>query len=302
MDIDVLVIGELNVDFILRGPDVTPTVGQTEKLIEDATLTLGSSAGIFASQAARLGLRTAIVAAVGSDLFGDYALQALRERGVDIHACLRMPGLKTGASVILAPAGGSRAILTYPGSIGALRAGHIDRALLATARHLHLASYFLLDGLRPDLPHLLSEARGVGATISLDTNWDPGGRWQVEEILPLCDVLLPNEGELLAIAGEADVRSAVARLARHDNLIAVKQGARGASAWRADESAHCDALPVDVVDTTGAGDSFDAGFILGYLRRWPLMQMLALACACGSLSTRGVGGTATQPSLEEALR
>jgi sugar/nucleoside kinase (ribokinase family) len=302
MDVDVLVIGDLNVDVILRGRDLTPTFGQVEKLIDDVTLTLGSSAGIFASQAARLGLRTTIVGAVGGDLFGDYALKALAERGVDIRACVRMPSLKTGASVILVPSGGSRAILTYSGSIGALHAGHINRALLAAARHLHLASYFLLDGLRPDLPHLLGDTRRAGATISFDTNWDPTERWQVEEILPLCDLLLPNEAELLAIAGESDVQTAVARLSRRDNLIAVKQGARGASAWRAGEGVYCDALAVDVVDTTGAGDSFDAGFVFGYLQGWSLVETLRLACSCGGLSTRGMGGTATQPSLQEALQ
>ncbi len=301
MDFDVLVIGELNVDFILYGSDVTPAFGQTEKLIQDATLTVGSSAGIFASQAARLGLRTTLIGVVGADLFGDYVLKALYERGVDIGACTRVPGLKTGASVILAPASGSRAILTYSGSIGALHAGQIDYSLFARARHLHLASYFLLDRLRPDLPRLLAQARRGGMTISLDTNWDPAGRWQVEDILHLCDVLLPNEAELLAITRVSDVSSALPRLARRDNMIAVKQGARGATAWRGGELVYCEALPVEVVDTTGAGDSFDAGFVFGYLHRWPLADTLKLACACGSLSTRSVGGTASQPTLKEAL-
>ena len=302
MDFDVLVIGELNVDFILCGADIAPAFGQREKLVQDATLALGSSAGIFASQAARLGLRTALVGVVGADLFGEYVLRTLHDRGVDTHACITMPDLKTGASVILAPTGGSRAILTYSGSIGALRPEQIDRAIFAGARHLHLASYFLLDGLRASLSQLLVQARHAGMTISLDTNWDPTERWQVDEILPLCDVLLPNEVELIAIAGAADVGAALARLARRDNVIAVKQGARGAIATRGGESVHCEARVVDVVDTTGAGDSFDAGFVFGLLHGWSLADTLKLACACGSLSTRSVGGVASQPTLEEALR
>ncbi len=298
---DVLVIGELNVDFVVRGADVVPAFGQREKLIEDATLTLGSSAGIFASQAARLGLRTAIVGVVGADLFGDMVLRELSERGVDTHACITAPDLKTGVSLILAPTAGSRAILTYSGSIAALRADQIDRGLLVQARHLHIASYFLLDALRPDLPQLLAEARRAGMTISLDTNWDPTERWQVEGVLSACDVFLPNEAELLAIARTRDVASALAQLSRVVGLIAVKQGAQGALARRGSELAHCEARPVRVVDTTGAGDSFDAGFICGYLRGWPLADTLRLACACGSLSTHAMGGTAGQPTLEEAL-
>jgi sugar/nucleoside kinase (ribokinase family) len=114
-------------------------------------------------------------------------------------------------------------------------------------------------------------------------------------------VLLPNEAELLAIARAPDVGSALARLTRHAGLIAVKQGARGATAWRGGELVHCEARPVEVVDTTGAGDSFDAGFVFGHLHGWPLADALNLACACGSLSTRSVGGTDSQPTLKEAL-
>lgn len=302
MDFDVLVIGDLNVDIVLSGSDIVPAFDQRETLIEDATLTLGASAAIFACQAARLGLRTAIIGAVGADLFGEYVLKTLGDRGVDVDACVTAPGLKTGVSVILAPPGGSRAILTYAGSMSALRAAQIDAALFARARHVHLASYFLLEGLRADLPQLLGQARSAGMTISLDPNWDPAERWQFDEIVPRCDVLLPNEAELLAIARAPDVGSALARLGSRTTLIAVKQGERGATAWRGGELARCAALPVEVVDTTGAGDSFDAGFVFGVLRGWSLTETLTLACACGSLSTRSVGGTASQPTLEEALR
>jgi sugar/nucleoside kinase (ribokinase family) len=84
-------------------------------------------------------------------------------------------------------------------------------------------------------------------------------------------------------------------------VIAVKRGARGALAVRGEARAECAARPVQVADTVGAGDSFDAGFVYGYLHDWPLADTLKLACACGSLSTRTVGGTTGQPTLEEAL-
>jgi sugar/nucleoside kinase (ribokinase family) len=124
----------------------------------------------------------------------------------------------------------------------------------------------------------------------------------VEEVLPLCDLLLPNEAELTAIARTPDVASALARLGRRVALIAVKQGARGATAWHSGELVRCEAKRVAVADTTGAGDSFDAGFVFGFLSGRPLTDTLRLACACGSLSTRGIGGIASQPTLEEALR
>ena len=317
MDFDLLVIGEINLDFILRGEDVRPEFGQKEKVVSDALLTLGSSSAIFACQAARLGLRTAFIGVVGEDLFGGLALQSLSVRGVDTHACIRDASLKSGVSVILVQPDADRAILTYPGSIGALRADQIDRAMFGRARHLHIASYFLLDALRPDLPLVLGEAKRAGMTVSLDTNWDPNGEWDIGDILAHCDVFLPNEAELLAIAPGSrspkagsgaewepqrpDVETALAQLQRRVNVIAVKQGARGALAVSGDERAACPALPVQVADTVGAGDSFDAGFVYGYLQEWSLPDTLRLACACGSLSTRSVGGTTSQPTLEEAL-
>ncbi len=301
MDLDVLVIGEINLDFILRGEDVAPEFGQREKVVVDSLLTLGSSSAIFACQGARLGLRTAFVGVVGTDPFGELALRDLNARGVDTRACLADPSLKTGVSVILVRPDADRAILTYPGSIGALRADQIDRALFARARHLHIASYFLLDALRPDLPHLLDEAKRAGMTVSLDTNWDPAERWEIGDILASCDVFLPNEAELLAITRQAEVEAALASLQGLVQVIAVKQGARGAMAVRGDTRAQCEARPVRVIDTVGAGDSFDAGFVYGYLHGWSLADTLRLACACGSLSTRGMGGTTHQATLEEAL-
>lgn len=301
MDYDLLVVGEINFDFILRGENVTPEFRQKERIVDDALLTLGSSSAIFACQAARLGLRTAFVGVVGADWFGDAALASLRARGVDTRGCMSDPSLKTGVSVILVRPDADRAILTYPGAIGALRSDQIDRSLFRQARHLHIASYFLLDALRPDLPGVLREARSAGMTVSLDTNWDPTERWELGDLLDLCDVFLPNEAELLAITREHEVETALSRLAARIGVIAVKQGARGATAMQGRTRASCEPKQVQVADTVGAGDSFDAGFVYGYLSGWPLADTLKLACACGSLSTRTVGGTTGQPTLEEAM-
>jgi sugar/nucleoside kinase (ribokinase family) len=175
-DIDVLVVGELNVDLILTG-DVTPGFGQAEKLVEDATLTLGSSSAIFACGAARLGLKVAFIGKVGDDDFGRVVLRSLAERGVDTAGVVVDPTIKTGLSVILSRPD-DRAILTHLGSIAALRYAEIDQSLLLRACHLHLGSYFLLDSLRPDVTQLFAEAHRQGLTTSLDTNYDPQENWE----------------------------------------------------------------------------------------------------------------------------
>lgn len=298
---DLLVIGEINPDLILRGGDVEPAFGQAEKLVESATLTVGASSVIMACGAARLGLRVAFCGVVGDDLFGRFMLDAMRERGIDTTACRVDPALQTGFSVILARDDGDRAILTYPGSIAAQSAADIDTRLFRDARHLHTGAYFLLDRLRPDLPRVFAEARRLGLTTSLDPNHDPSGRWDAGDILSHTDVFLPNETEALAITRTATLDDALAILAARVSVTAVKRGAAGGLARRGDEQVSAPPAPVRVVDTVGAGDSFDAGFLYGYLRGWALHESLHLALACGSLSTTAAGGTAAQPTLEEAL-
>ena len=309
-DFDLLVIGEINPDLIVRGPDMRPAFGQEEKLVDEATLTIGSSSAILACGAARLGLRTAFLGVTGEDQFGRYMLDAMAQRGVDVSSCIVDPDLSTGMSVILSQPH-DRAILTYPGAIGALRPEQVDRSLLRRARHLHVGSYYLLDALRPGLPSLYAEAHEAGMTTSLDTNWDPSGQWdgRLAEVLLHCDVFLPNEAEARAIARRKTLPEAVEVLAALVPVVAVKLGAQGGMAYAnlakvsspSQGSIRVPALSVDVVDTTGAGDSFDAGFLYGYLNGWPLDRALRLACACGSLSTRAPGGTTGQPTLEEAL-
>jgi sugar/nucleoside kinase (ribokinase family) len=300
-ELDVLVVGELNADLILQG-DVVPVFGQVEKLVDDATLTIGSSSAIFACGVARLGLRVAFVGKVGDDPIGRFMCDALAARGIDTRGVVVDPILKTGLSVILSR-GADRAILTYLGTIAALRATDVDRTLLARARHLHMGSYFLHEALLPDIPRLFAETRAHGLTISLDTNYDPAERWDsgVAQVLPDVDLFFPNQTELCAIAGTPEADDALARLAAMGPSVAVKLGADGAIARHGAVVVTAPSIPVQVVDTTGAGDSFDAGYVYGHLAGWQPARTLRFACVCGALSTQAAGGTVAQPTLEEAL-
>jgi sugar/nucleoside kinase (ribokinase family) len=297
---DLLVAGEINPDLILSG-DVEPAFGQVEKVVDSAVLTVGSSSVIFACGAARLGLRVAFIGKCGDDLFGRFMLEEMRKRAVDTSPVIVDPLLSTGLTVILNK-GDDRAMLTFPGAIGALRADEIPDDLLRRARHLHVASYFLQDALRPGLPDLFRRARALGLTTSLDTNYDPTERWEgLDQLLPLTDVFLPNATEACALTGVPDVEEAAARLARIVRVVAVKLGAEGALGVQGEQMARVSSLPVAVVDTVGAGDNFDAGFLYGYLHGWPLERALRLGTVCGALSTRAAGGVAGQPTLDEVL-
>lgn len=300
--IDLLIPGEINPDLILRDPDLEPRFGQQEVLVNSFEMTIGSSSAIFACGAARLGLKTTLIGVVGEDPLGKFMLEALQQRAVDISPVLIDRNRKTGVSLILSR-GSDRAILTYLGCIDALEANQVPDSLLAQTRHLHVCSIFLQSQLRSGLTSLFDRARRLGVSISLDTNWDPSGKWEgILQLIAHVDIFLPNEQEALAITASSDLKRALDVLAQQCPLVVVKRGERGAIARQGGETVAAEALTVPVVDTVGAGDSFDAGFIYGYLAGFSLKKALQLGIACGSLSTRAAGGVNAQPTLEEALQ
>jgi sugar/nucleoside kinase (ribokinase family) len=298
---DLIVPGEINPDLILTG-NVVPSFGQVEKLVDSAALTVGSSSAIFACGAARLGLKVAFVGVCGADIFGRFMLDEMTRHGVDVSAVRLDPDKQTGLSVILSK-GNDRAILTHTGAIASLHAEEVTDDLLRRSRHLHVSSYFLQTALQPGLPDLFCRSHALGLTNSLDTNWDPSGQWQgVNELLQLIEIFLPNEKEAKAISRARTDGQALKRLAQRNCIVAMKRGANGALACRGEETASVCALGENVIDTVGAGDSFDAGFVYGFLNNWNLEKNLWLAAVCGSLSTRAAGGTHAQPSIEEAMQ
>ncbi len=301
-DFDLLVLGDANPDLVLRGGEVEPAFGQAERIVEQAQLGVGGSGAIFACGAARLGLRVAFAGVVGDDLFGSFMRSELADHGVDTRGVVVDPTRPTGVTVVLSTVE-DRAMLTAPGTIGDLRRELIDTDLLSTARHVHVSAYFLQRGLAPDLPGLLSEVHEAGASTSLDPNWDPTGEWDggLMDLLSFVDVFLPNAMEAMRLARISDLDEALARLRMRAPLTVVKSGADGAMAATTGEVIHIPGIPVRVVDTTGAGDSFDAGFLAGYLAGEPLERSLALGNACGAMSSRVTGGTEGQPTMAEAL-
>ena len=297
---DVLVAGEINPDLILSG-DVIPEFGQVEKLVENATLAIGSSSAIFACGAARLGLRIAFIGVCSDDIFGHFMLDEMQKRNVDVTNVIVRKDGQTGLSLILNQ-DADRAILTHLGLIAALRASDISDTLLQSVRHLHVASYFLQTNLQPDLSSLFRRARELGLTTSLDTNYDPSESWAgFHELLSVTNVFLPNEKEAVSLSGEANVHLAAEKLGSKVEMLGIKLGRDGALGVQSGKTVKVTSIPVDVVDTVGAGDSFDAGFLCGYLHGWPLEKSLRLGCVCGALSTQCAGGTDGQPTLEDAL-
>ena len=301
----VVVIGELNVDMVATGLTGPPRMG-AEITAADFELTLGSASAIFACGVAKLGHEVTFISQVGRDDFGEFCLNALRVAGVPTDSVLLDAGVKTGVTISLSTRT-DRALVTYPGAIASFNYGQVKMDQLEGQRHLHMTSYFLQEGLRPSFPQILREAKRMGLTTSFDPNSDPERAWGrgINEALAQTDVLFLNETEARELTRARGVRSALKILGQAVPCAVIKLGPKGAVAIKDGEVASAPGFEVEALDTTGAGDSFAAGFVSAYLRGRSLAECLRAGNACGALSTLKAGGTAGQPdsrSLKSFLK
>ncbi len=295
----IVVLGELNPDLILSNSTSFPQPGK-EVVVEDCTLTLGSASAICAMALARLGNEVRFVSQVGADLYGDFCLNLLHQAGIDITHVEQTSTVKTGITVSVSSTH-DRALITYPGTLNTFEAAQVTTELFERFEHLHMSSYFLQPRLRPRVAGLLRMASGAGLTTSLDPGFDPSQTWgsDLRETLREVDVFFPNEVELAALTGEADVERAVRGLANGRTLTVAKLGAAGAFTLFDDCALRQTAFAVAAVDTTGAGDTFNAGFLEAWLRETPLPECLRWGAACGALSTLAPG-IGSQPDWRQA--
>ncbi len=301
---DIITFGDMCVDLIVTGEDVIPEFGQVEKLVGDYELEMGGSCNIFACQAAKLGLRVGILGRVGDDDFGRLTVRRLDESGVDTRHVIIDPTVKTGLGVALVQ-GNDRAILTYLGSLCAVYPEDISDEFLKSAGHLHHGSFFLHTHLRPKMPEIFRRAKAFGLTTSLDPNWDPDENWNstLKATLALTDVFFPNEQEARFISGCQSLEEAVrAFQAMGVQIMAIKQGVEGATVIFGQDRGSYVLPTVMGGDSVGAGDSFDAGFLAGWLRGEPLERCLRLASHCGGEVAAQIGGLRGQPDWERLLR
>lgn len=301
---DLITFGDLCVDLIMTGDDVVPEFGQVEKLVGDYSIEMGGSCSIFACQAARLGMRVALLGRVGADSFGELMIDSMKSAGVDTRFVIVDPEYKTGLGIALTM-GNDRAILTYPGALNAIEPGDIPGDFLSSAHHLHHGSFFLHSRLRPHIPMIFRKAKELGLTISLDTNWDPEGEWgkDLPAIFPFVDLFFPNEQEALHITQTKELDDAAANLQGMGvSTVIIKRGAAGALLYSKSGSLSCPGEPAPPDgDGIGAGDSFDAGFLSTWLRGVTLDACLKAACFCGRSVASSVGGVRGQPDWDSVL-
>lgn len=296
---EIVVIGELNVDLVASGLRGAPELGR-EMLADDFKVTLGSASAIFSCGVAKLGRRVTFVSRIGSDEFGEFCIAELARKGVSTERIFVDSESRTGVTVVMSTPE-DRALVTYLGAIAEFEFTDVPLDVLHGHRHLHMSSYYLQTALQPDFGRLMEAAKQAGLTTSFDPNSDPdqARNESIFEVIKHSDILFLNEQEAKLLSWTNDIRSACERLGRFCSLVVVKLGGEGAIAYRKGEFVTANGFPVEAVDTTGAGDSFAAGFVHAFLDDRDTEECLMVGNACGALSATKPGGTDGQPDADE---
>ncbi|CAN7463116.1 PfkB family carbohydrate kinase [Bosea sp. LjRoot90] len=282
----VLSTGRLYCDLVFRGLDAMPRLGE-ERFADEVAVVPGGGGFITAAHLVGLGRAAALLARLGEDPFSQSLLPALEGSGVDLNFLeravdagpqLTVAMVQDGERAFLSRRAGSARPATLPAALGDVR-----------ACHLHIAEFATL----AEIPPLVTDARHHGLTVSLDPSWDDT-LIRSPDLVARCtgvDVFLPNASEARTIAACDDLDEAGRRLARHFSLVAIKDGGAGARLYQGNECLTLPAAPCQaVLDTTGAGDAFNAGFLAAWLAGRMPERALAEGIACGTLSVQSVGG------------
>jgi ribokinase len=298
----VVTLGDINVDIIASIPRYPSPGG--DGLAERVEVHSGGSAANTATVLANFGVDVGIIGRVGRDAFAGQALARLVEAGVDLSCIQRDEEVITGLMFIPVTPDGERTMFGYRGANIRLDPALLDEEYITQADVFHLSGYALLaEPQRSAARRAVETAHRTGVTISLDVGLEAAVRVtrEVKALLPLVDLIFPNQAEAEHLTGSSDVREAVRALSGYGiKTVALKLGEQGCTVGSKGEIFSVPTFAVEVQDTTGAGDSFDAGFILGRLWGLGARESAILANALGALATSAVGAGDALPGPGKA--
>lgn len=291
--LDVLLSGTVFFDIVFTGMDRLPQPGE-----ELWSKGMGSSPGgiaNLATAAARLGLRTGLVAGFGDDAYADWMWHTMaHEEGIDLTASRRFADFHSALTVSIA-AEGDRAMVTHGHELPEPLSSLIAGAPAARAAVVDLAGE----------TSWWAQLAQRGSLIFADIGFDETGRWDVADLAPLthCHAFTPNALEAMAYTRTDSPDQAVRALAEKVPLAVVTDGAHGSYAIDSTtgEEAYCPAVPVTAIDTTGAGDVFAAAIVLGTLAGWPLEERLKFSSLCSALAVQQFGGSLAAPGWGDLM-
>ncbi len=298
---DVICLGILVADVIVKSVRELPETGKLAT-VDSIDLSLGGCAANTAVGLSRLGHETCVMGAIGDDGFGEFICDALAEEGIDDSGVIRLEGKATSATAVLVNPEGERSFLHFKGANALFAGDDLDLRMIELATHLHIGGTFLMDTFdNGGAVTALKLAKEAGLSTSLDTAWDASGRWidVLEPMFEYVDIFLPSDEEARMITSEDDPRE-MARfiMSRGVKTVGIKRGRKGGYFRSATGEYSIPALHVKVVDTTGCGDAFCAGFISGALDGLSLKGCALRAVMVGSACATRIGATAALPDRE----
>ena len=303
---DVLSLGIYVVDVLGRPIDQFPEKGKLA-LFDELGIHTGGCANNTAIALTRLGISAGAMGKVGTDAFGDLILQMLIDNGVDTSGMQQDPSASTSFTFVAVASDGERTFYHYIGANGELCEADLDWEVIKRAKILHIAGALVMprfDG--APMANVLREAKSLGITTSLDTAYDATGKWleTLEPCLSYVDMFMPSIVEAQLLTGISDPREITQFLRSRYGIhtIVIKMGENGSYASTPESEHFVPAYPVDVVDATGAGDAYVAGFLAGTIMDWDLKATAELASATGAACVTAIGTTDGIQNLEETLK
>lgn len=294
---DVVAIGDANIDMVIVGCKELPLPGQ-EVFVDGMLITVGGGAALFTLALAKLGMKLAFHGVLGKDYYGTYILDTFSQNAVDTSFMKLSDRSNTGISIAI-NSDDDRSFITSLGSNAELSLTQLDADSVELGRHVHLTGY---KGSRNhgEFIAAVRQIKASGATVSCDVGWDDTGEWYagVFDLMREVDVFFLNETEALHYTRTSVMEEAVARLLETEAHVVIKMGEAGAMALCGGKTVFRSGYRVDAVDTTGAGDSFNAGYIYGFLSDRETAHCLAYGNACGAFSVTAYGGHTAIPGID----
>ena len=287
-------------DVLVRPVESIPE-GQGGELVDEIRITAAGSAGGAALVLARLGADVRSAGAIGTDPAGDMLLALLERDGVDTGLLLRRDDVQTSTSVLPIRPNGERPAFHVVGANGTYGPDDAPWDELAAADNLHLGGPEFMGG--EAAAKILAHARANGATTSADVlaPGDPGLLEWLGDALPELDYLLPNDEQVLGFTDAADLEAGCRALVQRGvGCVAATCGADGVLIVDEDGAEKVPAFDIEVVDTTGCGDAFSAGFLRGLALGNDRRDAAVLGCATAALVAQGLGTDAGEYDLERA--
>lgn len=304
-NLDVLCIGIAVADVLGKPIDFLPEKGKLI-LLDEINLNTGGCAVNTGIALAKLGFKVGVIARIGKDGFGDFIISQLKKYGIDTSGIKIDDNLKTSATIVAISKDGERSFWHYQGANSNLCLDDVSEELLRRTKILHIAGTNVLSSLdgKPT-GILLEKAKKMGLITSLDTVWDAKGNWlkNIDSSFPYLDYFLPNLEEARAMTKKENPKD-IAKFFIDEGVkvVAIKMGERGSYVTNGKEEYYLPIFPVEVKDTTGAGDAYVAGFLSGVLFGWDIKKCGILGNLIGAFCVKEIGASAGIPSIDEVFK